>query len=295
MAERRYYWLKLKRDFFKRHDVMIIEGMPNGKDYVLFYLKLLCESVDHDGRLRFSETIPYNEQMLATITNTNIDTVRNAIGVFRQLDLIEILDDGTFYMNEVQKMLGSETEWAEKKRAYRENTRAMIEDNGGHTEDIVPDIVPDIVRTQKDKVRQEKEKELEKELELEKEKRKRSAEPTVASTIAASGLPEEVQEALKEFSKMRTKIKATMTANAMRLLINSLRKLSEDPAEQVAIINQSIERSWKGVFPLKDDTPKPEPKKPSGKFYAMDEHEHTEQTDLDTERALLGRRPKWQE
>ena len=79
MADGKFYWLKLKRDFFKRHDIRIIEGMPNGKDYVLFYLKLLCESVDHEGNLRFSEQIPYNEQMLSTITDTNVDIVRNAI------------------------------------------------------------------------------------------------------------------------------------------------------------------------------------------------------------------------
>ena len=41
MADKKYYWLKLKKDFFKRHDIQIIENMPNGKDYVLFYLKLL--------------------------------------------------------------------------------------------------------------------------------------------------------------------------------------------------------------------------------------------------------------
>ena len=39
----RYYWLKLKRDFFKRHDIRVIEDMPNGKEYVLFYLKLMVE------------------------------------------------------------------------------------------------------------------------------------------------------------------------------------------------------------------------------------------------------------
>ena len=48
MAEtKKYYWLKLKRDFFKRHDIRIIEEMPNGKDYILFYNKLLLESIDH--------------------------------------------------------------------------------------------------------------------------------------------------------------------------------------------------------------------------------------------------------
>lgn len=119
MDDKKYYWLQLKRDFFKRHDIRIIESMPNGKDYILFYLKLLCESVDHDGSLRFSEQIPYNEEMLSTITNTNVDIVRNAINVFSQLGMMEILDDGTYFMNEVQKMIGSETYWAQKKREQR--------------------------------------------------------------------------------------------------------------------------------------------------------------------------------
>ncbi len=120
MAEtKRYYWLKLKKDFFKRHDIRIIESMPNGKDYVLFYLKLLVESVDHEGALRFSDTIPYNVNMLATITNTNTDIVRGAMDVFKQLGLIEILDDETIFMAETQKMLGTETYWAEQKRRKR--------------------------------------------------------------------------------------------------------------------------------------------------------------------------------
>lgn len=122
---KKFYWLKLKKDFFKRHDIRIIEAMDNGKDYLLFYLKLLCESVDHDGNLRFSEQIPYNEKMLSTITNTNIDIVKGAIDLFTSLNMMELMDDGTFYMNEVNKMLGCETEWAKKKREYRERQKGL--------------------------------------------------------------------------------------------------------------------------------------------------------------------------
>ena len=147
MSDKRYYWLKLKRDFFKRHDIRIIEAMPNGKDYILFYLKLLCESIDHDGSLRFSEKIPYSETMLATLTDTNVDIVRSAIKVFSELGMMEVLDDGTYFMSEVERLVGSETDWAVKKRIYRENHPA-IEDKS---------------RTKKDNVRQEKEKELDKE------------------------------------------------------------------------------------------------------------------------------------
>jgi len=121
MAEtKKYYWLRLKRDFFKRHDTRIIESMENGEKYILFYLKLLVESIDHEGSLRFSDTIPYNEKMLATITNTDVDIVRSAVKLFTELEMMDRLDDGTLYMAHVNTMIGSETEWADKQRIYRE-------------------------------------------------------------------------------------------------------------------------------------------------------------------------------
>lgn len=144
---KKFYWLKLQKDFFKRHDIRIIENMPNGKDYILFYLKLLLESVSHEGELRFSDTIPYDENMLSTITNTNIDVVRAAMQVFKSLEMIEVYDDKTIYMVEVEKMIGSETKWAEKKRDYRarvEDKVRTIEDNVRQEKEIEIDIEKDI-------------------------------------------------------------------------------------------------------------------------------------------------------
>jgi predicted phage replisome organizer len=128
MAENgKFYWLKLKRDFFKRHDIRIIEEMPNGKDYILFYLKLLLESVDHEGELRFSDTIPYNENMLSVVTNTNIDIVRAAMRLFIDLQMMTVFDDKTIYMTEVEKLIGSETKWAEYKRKKNEASAPRLE------------------------------------------------------------------------------------------------------------------------------------------------------------------------
>jgi predicted phage replisome organizer len=154
MAEKKYYWLKLKRDFFKRHDVRIIEEMPNGKDYILFYLKLLLESIDHEGALRFSETIPYNEQMLSVITNTNVDVVKSAMQIFIELNMIEILDDKTIFMAEVLKLTGSETAAAGRMRKRREKQKALPERNN---------VQNCYIELEKEK---EKEKELEKDAEV---------------------------------------------------------------------------------------------------------------------------------
>lgn len=121
MSDKKYYWLKLKEDFFKRHDIQIIEGMTNGKDILIFYLKLLCESLDHDGCLRFSDKVPYSEKMLSTITSTDEEITHKAIEILCDLQMMEILDDGTILMTKMHDMTGSESFWAEKKRQQRQN------------------------------------------------------------------------------------------------------------------------------------------------------------------------------
>jgi len=151
----RYYWLKLHRDFFKRHDITVIEDMPNGKDYVLFYLKLMLESIDHEGALRFSDTIPYNEQMLASVTKTNVDVVRTALKLFEELGMVEVFDDKTLFMSEVAKLLDSETYAAKRKREQR-----SLDDTGDNVPRLSPGCPQDI----------EIDKELEIDTDTEKEK-----------------------------------------------------------------------------------------------------------------------------
>lgn len=170
MAEaKKFYWLKLKRDFFKRHDIRIIEEMPNGKDYVLFYLKLLLESIDHEGSLRFSDTIPYNEQMLSVVTNTNVDIVRSAMKLFVELGMMSICDDQTIYMAEVDKLIGSaaDNDGANRVRRFREKQKTLALQN-----------VTDFVTEDNERKREEKEKDIDKDIEIEREKESSFAQPT---------------------------------------------------------------------------------------------------------------------
>ena len=164
---KKFYWLKLKRDFFKRHDIRIIEEMPNGKDYVLFYLKLLLESIDHEGSLRFSDTIPYNEQMLSVVTNTNIDIVRSAMKLFIELGMMSICDDQTIYMAEVDKLIGSavDNDGANRQRRFREKKKQeSLPSVTGALQNVTEAVTEDNERK-----REEKDKELDIELEIERE------------------------------------------------------------------------------------------------------------------------------
>ena len=153
---KKYYWLKLNIDFFDREEIKLIENSPNGKDYIIFYMKLLLKSTNTDGRLMFKDVIPYTDEMLATITNTNIDVVRSAVKMFIQLGMMDKLDDGALFMIETQNMIGSETEYAKKQREYREKKK----------QELIEDKREDNIETKKDIVRQEKEIELDKEIDI---------------------------------------------------------------------------------------------------------------------------------
>ncbi len=242
--DKKYYWLKLKRDFFKRHDIQIIEGMDNGKDYILFYLKLLCESVDHEGNLRFSKEIPYDDKMLATITRTNVDVVRTAVKIFTSLGMMELLDDGTYYMNKIEEMIGSETYWAEKKRIQRKATKEL--DNVQLLSNDCPTCPSKSIEKEIDI---ELEKDTDKELNKEKEKDKETI-TMVLNAYAPNG--SELRNALNEFKEMRSKMKKPLTVRALKQALNQLDKLSgSDEMTKIAIVDQSLNKGWQSFYELK--------------------------------------------
>jgi len=115
----KFYWLKLKKDFYKRHDIVILESMEHGVEIELIYIKMLCESIDHDGDLRFNDNIAYNAKMLSSIFNTTEEIIKKALEVLEDLELLEIKDDGTIHMTKLPNFVGCETESAEKKRIQR--------------------------------------------------------------------------------------------------------------------------------------------------------------------------------
>ena len=122
MSEKRYYWLKLKEDFFDEDVISWLEEQENGKEYCLFYLKLCLKSLKTDGTLIRSVgdlLIPYDAKKLSEITRTDIDTVRVAMKVLEEIGLIQILDNGEIYLTQLEKMVGSETSKAESMRKLR--------------------------------------------------------------------------------------------------------------------------------------------------------------------------------
>ena len=116
---KKYYYLKLKENFFESEEVRIMEAMPNGMYYSNLLLKLYLKSLKREGELKFNDFIPYSVEMISTITNMNIDIVRSGIQVLQQMKLIEMLDDGSIYMMNIQNFIGQSSTEADRIREYR--------------------------------------------------------------------------------------------------------------------------------------------------------------------------------
>lgn len=164
---KKYYYLKLKENFFESDEAIILESMPDGYIYSNILLKLYLRSLKNDGLLMFNNLIPYNAQMLATITRHQVGTVEKAIQIFQQLKLIEILDNGAIYMSNIQNFVGKSSSEGDRKRAKRAQNRAIRQTSGQMSDKRPPEIEIDTETEIK------KDIELKKELELEPEKEER--------------------------------------------------------------------------------------------------------------------------
>lgn len=162
MGDKKYYWLKLKEDFFEEDTLAWLEEQTNGKEYCLFYLKLCLKSLKTNGILIRNVgqiLIPYDVKKLGEITKTDIDTVTVAMELFKKIGLIQILDNGEIYITQLEQMVGSETKWAKYKKKERELKKL---DNV----QLLSNINPKNVHTEIEK-EIEKEKDIEKDIEIE--------------------------------------------------------------------------------------------------------------------------------
>ena len=137
---RKYYYLKLKENYFDDDSIVLLESMQDGVLYSNILLKLYLKSLKHGGRLQLDEDIPYTAQMIATITRQQIGTVERALQIFLKLGLVEVLDSGTFYMSNIELLIGQSSTEAERKRAARLQNKALsaLRISGGHLSDIRP-------------------------------------------------------------------------------------------------------------------------------------------------------------
>lgn len=119
---KRYYYIKLKDNYFEQDNVKILESMKNGHTYSLILIKMYLKASKYDGRLMMTPTIPYDPEkvdILSNVLNHDVDHVKEAIRAGVQLDLISIIDGHEIWMTEIQNMIGSSSTEADRIRDYR--------------------------------------------------------------------------------------------------------------------------------------------------------------------------------
>lgn len=169
---KKYYYLRLKDNFFDSDELKILESMKDGYLYSNILLKLYLRSLKNDGKLVVNDRIPYNAEMLASVTGHQIGTVKQALSIFKDLGLIDVLENGAIYMLDIQNFIGRGSSEADRKREYRQR----IETDRTNVRQISDKTPPEI----------EIEIEIEKELEIDSSakstttKRKRFEKPSIS-------------------------------------------------------------------------------------------------------------------
>lgn len=148
---KKYYYLKLKENFFESDSMVLLENMKDGYLYSNILLKLYLRSLKDGGRLMLNGAIPYNSQMLASVTRHQVGTVEKALTIFKELGLIEILDSGSIYIMNIQDFIGESSSEADRKRAYRSRIERerFHGQMSGQLEDKCPDKTPPEIEIEK--------------------------------------------------------------------------------------------------------------------------------------------------
>ncbi len=152
-SNKRFYWIKLKTNFFSREDIDFLLSQKNGCEYVVLYQMLCLNTANNDGRLesKIGELlVPYNaDKIVRDCKYFDIDTVNVAMNLYRKLGLIyEEENEGVLKISNYDDMVGSETKFAQQKRLYREKKKLLqcnIDVTKGN-KDNVEDNVEDNVR-----------------------------------------------------------------------------------------------------------------------------------------------------
>lgn len=121
---KRYYWLKLKDDFFDSRKMKKLRKVAGGDTYTIIYLKLQLLSINNEGVIEFEGTDEDIYHQLALDIDEEIDDIKMTLAFCNANDLIEYVDNDVF-LNEVPALIGSESQSARRVRKHRKKKKAL--------------------------------------------------------------------------------------------------------------------------------------------------------------------------
>lgn len=233
---KKYYYMRLKEDFFDSDEIRVIESMPDGYLYTNILLKMYLKSLKSEGRLMLNNIIPYNLQMIASVTGHQVGTVERALDVFKQLGFIEVLDNGAIYMLEIQNYIGESTTKADRQREYDRRISDEKKKSARNLEDSGKISSPEI--------------EIKKEIEIKIEKEIEKPISADAEPLPVSRVAELYNQICTSYPQVRSLSEARKKAIKARLRVYSLDDIKTvfEKAEASDFLRGGNARNWTASF-----------------------------------------------
>lgn len=118
---KRYYWLKLKEDFFQEKTTKYLRALPDGDKLLIVYLQMQLMSIKTNGLIKYDRLFPVVEEELALALSEDVNIVKFTIQALVKANIVSILDDGSIVLLAMKDLIGSETASAQRSREYRVN------------------------------------------------------------------------------------------------------------------------------------------------------------------------------
>ena len=122
---KRYYWLKLKDDFFTDKRIKKLRRIAGGDTYTIIYLKMMMKCMNNDGILEYEGIEDSFADELALDLDEDADNVQITVNFLMQAGLLEEMGENRFLMAEVPELVGSETASAQRVRNFRNKQKTL--------------------------------------------------------------------------------------------------------------------------------------------------------------------------
>lgn len=167
---KRYYWLKLKNDFFQSKEIKKLRTIAGGDTYTIIFLKMMLYSLESDGLIEYDEIEDTMAEEIALAIDERPDNVAVTLQYLLKKGLAQIVNEKDLFMTSVPELTGSEGASAGRMRELRDRKKALLSD--GQASQCDTRVTEELHLGD---VEIEKEKEIE--TESEKEKSKKVAKP----------------------------------------------------------------------------------------------------------------------
>lgn len=122
--KKKYYWLKLKSDFFTSRAMKKLRRIAGGDTYTVIYLKLQLLSLKDEGLLYYEGVEPTFYEEMALALDEDTENIKNTIETLIDIGLAQFLDKETLRVFKVQDTRNRQTKEYKK---WRQNV--FIRDN----------------------------------------------------------------------------------------------------------------------------------------------------------------------